>query len=39
MAVFVHAAGPEQRYFMLMVQPKLDAELAKTPPRELVFSR
>ena len=37
MAVFAHATGPEQRYFMLMVQPKLDAELPKTPPRELVF--
>ena len=37
MAVFAHAAGPEQRYFMLMLQPKLDAELAKVPPRELVF--
>lgn len=37
MAVFAHAAGPEQRYFMLMIQPRLDAELAKAPPRELVF--
>ena len=37
MAVFAHAAGPEQRYFMLMIQPKLNAELAKAPPRELVF--
>lgn len=37
MAVFAHAMGPEQRYFMLMVQPKLDAELLKAPPRELVF--
>ena len=37
MAVFAHATGPQQRYFMLMVQPKLDAELLKTPPRELVF--
>ena len=37
MAVFAHAIGPEQRYFMLMIQPKLDAELAKAPPRELVF--
>ena len=36
-AVFAHATGPEQRYFMLMVQPKLDAEFAKVPPRELVF--
>ena len=37
MAIFAHATGPEQRYFMLMIQPKLDAELAKAPPRELVF--
>ena len=37
MAVFAHATGPEQRYFMLMIQPKLNAELAKVPPRELVF--
>ncbi len=37
MAIFAHAAGPQQRYFMLMLQPKLDAELPKTPPRELVF--
>ena len=37
MAVFAHAAGPEQRYFMLMIQPKLDAKLLKAPPRELVF--
>ena len=37
MAVFAHAAGPEQRYFMLMIQPKLDTELPKAPPRELVF--
>ena len=36
MAVFAHATGPEQRYFMLMIQPKLDAELA-TISRELVF--
>ena len=37
LAVFAHATGPEQRYFMLMIQPKLDAEFAKAPPRELVF--
>ena len=37
MAVFAHATGPEQRYFMLMIQPKLDTELPETPPRELVF--
>ena len=37
MAVFAHATGPEQRYFMLMIQPKLDEKLLKAPPRELVF--
>ena len=37
MAVFAHAAGPQQRYFMLMIQPKLDTELPKAPPRELIF--
>lgn len=37
MAVFAHATGPEQRYFMLMLQPKLDASLLKASPRELVF--
>ncbi len=37
MAVFAHATGPEQRYFMLMIQPKLHVQLAKAPPRELVF--
>ena len=37
MAVFAHATGPEQRYFMLMLQPKRDAVLGKAPPRELVF--
>ena len=37
LAVFAHADGPGQRYFMLMLQPKLEAELAKAPPRELVF--
>ena len=37
MAVFAHATGPEQRYFMLMIQPKLDKKLLKAPPRELVF--
>ena len=37
MAVFAHATGPEQRYFMLMIQPKLEAELLNAPPRELVF--
>ena len=28
---------PSQGYFMLMIQPKLDAELAEAPPREIVF--
>ncbi len=37
MAVLAHATEPEQGYFMLMVQPKLDAELAEAPPREIVF--
>ena len=32
MAVFAHATGPEQRYFMLMIQPKLDAELSQSTP-------
>ena len=39
MAVLAHSKGPDQGYFMLMIQPKLDAELAKAPPREVVFSR
>ena len=37
MAVLAHATAPKQGYFMLMVQPKLDAELAEAPPREIVF--
>ncbi len=37
MAVLAHSKGPDQGYFMLMIQPKLDAELAKAPPREVVF--
>ena len=37
MAVLAHAKGRDQGYFMLMIQPKLDAELAKAPPREVVF--
>ena len=37
MAVLAHSNGPEQGYFMLMIQPKLDAELAEAPPREIVF--
>ena len=37
MAVLAHSKGADQGYFMLMIQPKLDAELAKAPPREVVF--
>lgn len=37
LAVLAHAKGPEQGYFMLMIQPKLDAELVEAPPREIVF--
>ncbi|MDE0682806.1 MAG: VIT domain-containing protein, partial [Candidatus Poribacteria bacterium] len=37
MAVLAHSDEPEQGYFMLMIQPKLDAELAEAPPREIVF--
>ena len=37
MAVLAHATAPEQGYFMLMIQPKLDAKLAEAPPREIVF--
>ena len=37
MAVLAHSKGTDQGYFMLMIQPKLDAKLAEAPPRELVF--
>ena len=37
MAILAHSKGRDQGYFMLMIQPKLDAELAKAPPREVVF--
>ncbi|MYA98368.1 VWA domain-containing protein, partial [Candidatus Poribacteria bacterium] len=37
MAVLAHSDEPEQGYFMLMIQPKLDAALAEAPPREIVF--
>ncbi len=37
MAVLAHSKGADQGYFMLMIQPKLDEELAKAPPREVVF--
>ena len=37
MAVLAHSKGADQGYIMLMIQPKLDEELAKAPPREVVF--
>ena len=37
MAVLAHSNELQQGYFMLMIQPKLDAELAEAPPREIVF--
>ena len=37
MAVFAHAPNPDQGHFMLMIQPKLDAEPPKVTPREFVF--
>ena len=37
LAVLAHAKGAEQGYFMLMIQPKLDAEFTEAPPREIVF--
>ncbi len=37
MAVLAHSKGTDQGYFMLMIQPKLHAELAQAPPRDLVF--
>lgn len=37
MAVLAHSKGADQGYFMLMIQPKLDEELAKAPPREVFF--
>ena len=37
MAVLAHSKEADQGYFMLMIQPKLDAELAEAPPREIVF--
>ena len=36
-AVLAHAKESEAGYFMLMIQPKLDAEFAEAPPREIVF--
>jgi len=37
MAVLCHKQRDEDGYFMLMIQPKLDEELKKAPPREIVF--
>ncbi|MBN1918501.1 MAG: VWA domain-containing protein [Verrucomicrobia bacterium] len=37
MALLSHAAKPGDGYFMLMIQPKLDEELAKAPPRDICF--
>jgi Ca-activated chloride channel family protein len=37
MALLSHAARPGDGYFMLMIQPKLDEELAKAPPRDICF--
>ncbi len=39
MAVLAHSKVPDQGYFMLMIQPKLDTELAKAPPARSCFSR
>ncbi len=36
MAVLCHTDG-QTGYFLLMLQPKADEQLAKTPPREIVF--
>ena len=35
--VFAHAPGTEHRDFMLVIQPKIDAEPPKVTPREFVF--
>ena len=37
MAVLTHCIDSSEGYFMLMLQPRIDAELAKAPPREVVF--
>jgi Ca-activated chloride channel homolog len=38
MAVLSHKpSSREDGYFMLMIQPRLDEEMKKTPPREIVF--
>ena len=37
MAVLSHTDNTGQGYFMLMIQPKEDDRLKKTPPRQIVF--
>jgi Ca-activated chloride channel family protein len=37
MAILAHKQPDDDGWFMLMIQPKLDEELKKAPPRELVF--
>ncbi|MFQ5989622.1 MAG: VWA domain-containing protein, partial [Candidatus Methylomirabilales bacterium] len=37
MALLAHAKVPGQGYFLLMIQPKIDEQLTKAPPREIVF--
>ena len=37
MAVLCHKPSAEPGYFMLMIQPKEDERLKKTPPREISF--
>ncbi len=37
MAILAHKQSDDDGWFMLMIQPKLDEELKKAPPRELVF--
>ncbi len=37
MALLAHSNGAGQGYFLLMIQPKIDEQLTKAPPREIVF--
>ncbi len=37
MALLAHSKDPGQGYFLLMIQPKIDEQLAEAPPREIVF--
>lgn len=37
MALLAHAPNSGEGYFMLMLQPRIEKELAQAPPRELVF--